>query len=643
MPTFSSLVSRTGAPVVLVKENGRVKPFGVTASTESDVGAALEAAVAASVAGNQILVNKSCTTSTTPEKPGVDIIYAPSAVLTVSGNLPAITPGDISTLNVAINVRREASIFAPEPEMCFLDCDFSTTNFASDWLPTYFASSVNTIGDGLYTFATSVATFARTQLRFQRGVPSSQLTYITRVESLNAAGTTSNEVQVGAFIADSESTYIPVYEMYGFSRRTTTNTIGSVGIIYGGSFSESNLTTPLVAPYDLMLTMNYNSLILSVSQNGVWKILKNVEVPIGTYNLQLATIINRLRPMVAFQTDGVCRTAISRMRVCANGLLGEREHVLATYENGEPMMDGLGNMYMSADNCHGTTASNTLQPTQFDSPYMRNQATMHKYNPDTGRFVRTCAKYVFEKGSLRFGAQEAKYMFDRTTGKHHLWVSEWNDPGDRTRLLHVESYIQMLHGHFVFPESAWEYVDLDFLEDTHFQTNDCYGADVIYWNGRWYLTATITGFSSIRTSFLISGTSPTTFDTLEYIDTETTEGSNFCRIGGTPHILVGAGPTTVKILSLAGEEEMRWTIRGGGRYPELPCIVPVMRPGRKTQYQIVTFSDTGDGLHPSGGGEDFYSEFNSQQQLLAFGSKLVLDGGTVDGEEFSPMPRRLVW
>ena len=636
--------SNTGSqgPVLLIRNNGTVKSYGTNASTEVDRGTALMAARSAAVAGETIVVRQNCKVSGDFKKNDVKICPLPGVKIKNTSDIPAITAANFSSSNVILNRRRDVYLYSPEPEFCFWNMDFHTTNNPSDVVYNV-ANSSYTKGNHKLVYTGGGGASSGSVVGYRR-FKTTQLVAKIRVEAHNNIGS-YNDVGVGFGITTSSSSMTLSDSITARYRRTAGNATGYIELAYshsGGSLvyqagpNSGNLTAALTFPFDLMLIMNHGTLALAVSENGVERILHALEINISHWNMESQTLIDKLVPIIFYQSDAVQSTAISQWSVHALGTLGDREHYVATYEDGEPIQDSEGNYYITADACHVCDQS-IVDPTE-NSAFMRNQSTTRLWNADVCRFTKATAKYVVKKGTKSFGAQQGKVVFDRHTGLYHWYSSEWNDTTDRVQMIHYATYQNILHGYWVI--DGWNAVDIA-TGSAPFTANNFYDTDVIKWNGLWYLCGTIaTGDATSRTSFCLSGTQPDVFHTFVFLDDETDEGTRFWVFGGQLYVVTGCaganggGGADIKIMDMTGSTVRAMSINLANRYPHQLSLLPVVKYG-KTQYQAVGFSDYNGGSQ----GEDYKADYPNKHMALTFGPTVAIDLGTFSGEEFTTNPK----
>ena len=551
---------------------------------------------------------------------------------------PAITPANL-TVGPVISRRRNAQLYAPEDRFLFWHHDFHTQNNYDDGV--FSATGGATLAQGQH-YATLSAGGGGTTATFlaSRMAPAGQCTVITRVVSHNSVGT-FNDIGVGLAVMASPTSNTISGWMLGKYRITAGSPNGYIELQYstGGAptLVSTTLSALLVPPFELIFIQNHNSIALAVIENGRERILKNFEVPLGTFDLEDVTTVSKLRPFVKWESDGAQLTTISDIWVRANGTLGDREHYPATYENGEPITDGQNNIYVTADATGPTTL--TVGSPLSNSEWMRNQSTTRLYNPVTGVLGANTAKYVVKVGDRIFGAQQGKVMFDRGAsmfdrgvGKFHWYSSIWNTTG-RNYMVHYETYENILNGYHIFDNP--ETVDVSGL-GPRFTTADYYDTDVRRWGSRWYLCGTVTGTSPISAAFCASGPTPKLFDKLHFISNTHNEGTRFWDVGNSLYVATGLVGGVENIFDAeTGLLVKTLTLPASNRYKHQASLIPYVSKG-KTQYQVITFSDVESGL--PGFGEDYYADFNAQTQSLAFGPTLIVDLGTYLGEQFPPNP-----
>ncbi len=550
--------------------------------------------------------------------------------------LPNIDADDLSVSGTIASVR-DVKMYATESPFLFYDNDLATSADVADMLlqsnaGTFIASGGNavySVGSGAFS------AFVLAPVRLSVA----QCAVIAEITAHNAAGT-YNDVCVGVAFTSTSTSDVINHRIVAIFRRTAGAPNGYIELQYTHDatfeyLAGPTIVTPLVFPFKLIFLLNHNSIALAVEEDGVQRILHNFEVDIAHWDLEDQTTVGRLRPILYFQSDGGQATTLSDFEVRALGTLGDREHYLVTYESGEPIYDGSGNVYVTADATHVTTR--TVDISQLNSlpnsQYMRNQSACRLYNPVSGALGAMTAKYAMTSGTRVFGCQQGAIIHDRRTGLWWQYFAKWNDAG--AGIGPIRTYYRSTA---TSPLTGFnKYTDLTLLDLTGlgqpFLSNDCYDFKPQYYNGRWYGVMTVTGVASTSAAACVSGTSPNTFDTVVFVDDSVHgEGTYFWNIGGVPHVVVGiAGGQDVRILSLAGTFIRNLTVApAAGRYKLQAALLPRVVSGT-TQYQIITFSDPSAG----GYGGDYYSSFNDQYQTLTFGPTLVRDAGTFAGEEYA--------
>ncbi len=631
------------AAVRLVRPNGVAVGYGFGATTDTARGAALDAAIAAAVDGDQIEVYGDCRCTNAIKKNGVRVIPRRGAVITRTANFPAITPNSFpSSATTLVNRRRDAFFASPEPEFCFWHHDFSTSANTSD---TVFATSngTRTEGQGVLRLTTP-STGTATMLANRRITGCAQLVASVRVEALNAVGT-YNDVGVGFALTSTATSDTISDKIVAFYRRTAADPTGKLVYTYtydsGGGlvYKTETLTTPLVAPFDLMLWLNHNSAVVCIREQGRERIMVSPnagyvsEVNEAVLDLEDEATVARLRPCLFFQTDGAEDATVSNWEVRAPGTLGDREHYPATYEDGEPIRDANGLYYVTADAC-GPNAVTLGGPIEH-SEYMKNQSTTRFYCADTGRFAGQTAKYCVKKNGKIFGAQQGKILYDRRTGLYHWYSSEWNDTSDRVQMVHYQTHDNLLHGYWVLDSTQFDVIDTSGW-GAQFDTENFYDTDVIRdSDGYWYLCGTVGNQPVVdRSAFCVRGTSPNSFTTLKFISSTTDEGTRFWRVGGTTYVATAISDGTVKVMNRdTGATVKSITMPGDDGYPPQCSLLPFVRGGR-TQYQVISFSDSTRGT-----GDDYKADYTNTVQTLAFGGTIVTNLGEWAGEEFTDQPR----
>lgn len=643
------------APVRLLKPTGAIVSRGVSANTDAARGAAFQALLTEAVAGDTIEVAHNCQITVAPRKNGVRIVPLRGAVLTNIANLPDVTPDDFpATVTTQINRRRDVQFFAPEPEFCFYHHDFSTSVDAGE---TVFATTngTRTQGQGMLRFTTP-STGSGTMLGNRRFQGSAQLTAYLTVLAMNSAGT-YNHVGVGFAITSTATSDTVTDRIIGRYGRNAASPNGYVQLEYtysGGTkvFVKTDLTTPLAAPFKLIVILNHGSMALAVDEGGRQRILissPTAEINPSVLDMESAAVVAKLRPMIDWETDGALDCSVTDWNVAGGANLGMREHYPATYEDGEPIRNAEGLHYVTAD-ATGPTTVNMSGPAQY-SEYMKNQSTTLLYSADTGRFIKNTAKYCVLKNGKIFGAQQGKVMYDRRTGLYHWYSAEWNDTSDRVQMIHYATYSNILHGYWVFDSTQFDVIDLTGHGAPFTATGDGngqYDTDIIYYQGYWYLAGTVSGIAGIgRAAFCIKGNSPNDFTpgaggVLQFVDNATEEGTRIWRVGGTPYVATSLSNNSIRILSTFGipfAQAVGGLVPAG--YPTQASLIPVVKAG-KTQYQVIAFTDSARPAPPNTnqGGDDYKVDFNGQVQSLTFGATQVWDlVGWQTGEEFTDQPR----
>lgn len=619
-------------PAKLRKGTGVVETRGVTANTDAARGAVLKTLWTAATAGDAVELAANATSDFDPKKNGVRMLRAPNAVYTRSTNLPAIDISGLSLTHDIIYRGREATLYEPGDEFCLWSYNFDTSN---NYANTVFSTSgpTLTVSGGKGTYASAGGASSATLLGSPRPKVA-QFACSVLVESHNASpsGATYNDVLVG-FVQTTTATSDTVQYRYGAVYRRT-ESVNQVFLHYthsGGTVETSPVTITETQPFRLVYVLNHNSATAAIIRaDGTWQVVAHQEITLAQADLEDAATVAKLRPGIYWQSNGVQATVLKDWWVRALGTFGEREHMVCRYENGEPIRNADGYVYISVDDIGPNTA--TLANNNPNSAYMRCTHGVYLLDPKTGRRVRTTAKFYQKISGRTFGTQEGFILHDRNTGLWHVWFSEWNySGGSAARIFHGTSYQSPLElGMKVFEEGELSFVDLDAICGGTAQ----YSTNVRLINGTWYMAGITTNVAApTRRCYLLSDDNPDfSSPTLDWRDnTNLAEGGYFWRVGSNWYVSYGSG-ISVRAKTLAGVDAFNHNFPGAGRYDPFMDLLEVV-DGGKTRFIFLTFSDTSGGAN----GEDFYDgvAYNN----VAFGSRLLIDGGTFSGEQYTETAR----
>ena len=136
-----------------------------------------------------------------------------------------------------------------------------------------------------------------------------------------------------------------------------------------------------------------------------------------------------------------------------------REHYMAHYENGEPIKNKDGNIYMAVDQC-GPTNMDPLQANSQDA-YLRTINGMWLYDPQErmlGPTVQYVSDYTYGGTTYRAGMVECQVVYDRRTQLFHIYQSQWRtkDKGGVKYVEHYQTKENILNGYHVFQSGDME-------------------------------------------------------------------------------------------------------------------------------------------------------------------------------------------
>lgn len=631
------------APIHVISAAGVVTARGLGAANDTARGTALAAAVTAAAAGDIVLVHQACDCATVPAKTGVRIVPTRDGLIYSTATTPvdgSANPIDINDFDAAGTIKyrgRQAELYAPEQEFCIWRDLFTTTNNYQDGIFSAGGGSSITKGDGLLAYSAPAGATSGTYLAPTRP-RHAQYCVTVDIEAHNAAasGATYNDVAIG-FAETTTATSDTLADKYlAIYRRTEgANQVFLHYTTAGTPTETSPVTISETPPFRLVYLQNHNSQAAAIEKDGKWRIVANQEIPTATLNFETITSVALLRPLVYFQSNGGQTTEITDASCRCLGSLGEREHNVVCYEDGTPVTDPTGRLvYVSCDDTHVTT-QNIGNPVS-NSEFMRNRHGVHLFDPATGLFVATTAKFSMKVSGRVFGCQEGSFIQDRTTGLYHAWFAEWN----------VSSPAQIKIYHRASRECPWTAGDKVYedgeladtgLNDSVFGGYACYQFSVRRINGAWYAAGIRTNASPGRVVFLITDDNPDfSSPTLVWQGADLAEGGYLWRVGANWYVAAGVG-TSQKIYNFADGTTARTftTPPGSGGYDQFMDLLPWVRNG-KTEYMTISFSD-GNGRGGGQHGEDYQTGAGTYQNL-AFGPRIVNVLGTFSGEQFTRIP-----
>lgn len=624
-------------PAKLRRGSGMVETRGVTANTDAARGAVLKTLWTSATAGDQVELNGNATSDFSPQKNGVRLNRAPNATYTNTGNLPAIDISDLSTGNGIVYRGREAKLYEPDPEFCLWSFGFETSN---NYANTVFSTSgpTLTIANGSGTYVSAGGTSSASLL----GAPRPQVAQFTcavLIGSHNAsAGATYNDVMVGFGRTSTSTGDTLQYTNCAVYRRTESKNQIFLHYDYSGGPVE---TTPVeiteTQPFYLVYVQNHNSATAAIIRSdGTWRIVDHQEITLAHVDCEDLATVQKMRPMIYFQSNGPQTTVIRDWWVRAMGTLGEREHMVCRYENGEPIKNKDGYVYVSVDDIGPNTASTATNGP--NTAYMRCTHGVYLLDPKTGRRVKTTAKFYQQVSGRTFGTQEGFILHDRNTGLWHVWFSEWNySGGSAAKIYHAASYQSPLEaGMKVYPVG-------ELTQNTALLgvvgtggAAALYSTNVRLIDGTWYMSGIAAGFGSSpgRRVYLVSDDNPDfSSPTLVWRnDTDVVEGGYLWHVGSNWYVSAGVGDHVEAWDLLTGADAYTHAFPGAGRYDPFMDLLEYV-DGGNTKYMFLTFSDTPAGPH----GEDFYD--GTAYNPVAFGSRLLIDGGTFSGEQYTETAR----
>lgn len=624
-------------PAKLRHATGMVETRGVTANTDSARGSVLKTLWTAATAGDAVELSANASSDFTPSKTGVRLITKPNAVYTNTANVPNIAITDLSTANNVLYRGRQASLYCPEPELCLWNYQFDTDN---NYANTIFSSGgpTLTIAGGSGTYSAGAGATSATFIASRRP-PTAQYTFRVLVDSHNAPGNgaTYNDIFNGLCLTTTSTSDTVQYKIGMIYRRTEALNQIFCHYEWAGPAQETTpitITEPL--PFYLLYTINHNSATAAIERlDGTWKVIDHQEIALAHQDLEDQATVAKMRPLIYFQSNGGQTSVLRDWSARCMGSLGRREHMVARYENGQPIRSPDGYYYVSADACGPTTAS-AASPTA-NSAFMRNCHSVYQFDANTGRMQKCTAKHSMKVSGRVFGTQEGYVMHDRTTGLWHYYCAEWNySGGGAVKLYHGSTYQNLLTcGHKVWEEGELTQINLSSLAG--FSGQSVYSSNPRLINGTWYLPGTVTQSSApVRRLFLVSDDNPDfTSPALQWICPDTAgpqEGGYLWHTGTSWYVAGGINSNTVKAYAFAnGAEVYSHNFPGGGGYDQFMDLLEHVEGGR-TRYLFISFSDTDNGAS-AGRGEDFYD--GTANNNLAFGSDIVIDGGWQTGEQYT--------
>ena len=625
-------------PAKLRRGSGMVETRGVTANTDAGRGAALKALWSSATAGDTVELSGNATSDFDPRKTGVRLLKAPNATYTNTANVPNITLADLSTQHEIIYRGREATLYESDPRFCLWSFAFDTSN---NYANTVFSTSgpTLTVANGSGTYVSEGGTSSASFLGAPRPKVA-QFTSAALIGSHNASsGASYNDVMVGVALTTSSVSDTVQYRFGAIYRRT--EALNQIILHYehaGGAVETTPITIAETQPFYLAYCINHNSAVAAIIRtDGTWRIIDHQEITLAHADMEDINTVAKMRPLIFFQSAGPQTTVVRDWWVRALGTLGEREHMVCRYEDGEPIRNADGYYYISVDDIGPNTA--TLANNAANSAYMRCTHGVFLYDAKTGRRVRTTAKYYQQVSGRTFGSQEGFVLFDRSTGLWHVWFSEWNySGGSAAKIYHGASYQSPLEaGMRVFPNG-------ELTQNTALLNvvggggaAALYSTNVRKINGTWYMTGIVGGFGSApaRRVYCVSDDNPD-FDSPTLVwrnDTDVVEGGYFWHVGSSWYVSAGVGDHVEAWDLLTGADAYSHQFPGAGRYDPFMDLLEVVEGG-KTSYQFLTFSDTPGGAH----GEDFYD--GTAYNNVAFGSRLVISGGAnFAGEQYTETAR----
>lgn len=624
-------------PAKLLHGSGMVETGGVTANTDAARGAAAKTLWNNSTAGDALELEGNATSDFSPRKNGVRLIRKPNAVYTNTANVPNIDIDSLSTANRVIYRGRQAYLYCPENVFCLWNYPFDTQ---SDYANTVFSSGgpTLTVAGGTGTYAASAGATSAAFIGSPR-FPTAQYCCRVLIDSHNApgSGATYNDVLCGFALTTTSTSDTVQYKFGAIYRRT--EALNQIFLHYdwsGGSPETTPVTITETQPFYLVYIINHNSATAAIERlDGTWKIVDHQEITLAHADMEDQATVAKMRPLLYFQSNGGQSTTLKDWSVRCMGSLGEREHMVCRYEDGEPIKSPDGYYYISCDDIGPNTASTATNGP--NTAFMRCNHSVHLYDATTGRFVGTTAKHSMKVSGRVFGTQEGYFMHDRNTGLWHAYFSEWNySGGGAVKLYHGSSYENLLTcGHKVWEEGELTQIDLSALSG--FSGAALYSSNVRKINGTWYHAGIVTSASTpTRRVYLISDDNPE-FSSPALVwkipdgAADAYEGGYLWHVGSNWYVSVGKNSNNINCYGLlTGTQLYTHAFPGGGSYEQFMDLLEVVKGG-KTQYQFISFSDTDDG--GPGRNEDFYD--GTANNNLAFGSRIVIDGGTFDGEQYT--------
>jgi hypothetical protein len=635
------------SPILLKRGAGYQKGYGLTAANDSDRATSLKTAVASAVAGDKVFVFCDCEGAGPFEKLGVQVVRAPGVRIMDTSRTPTMDSDTINAAgaNLVLHRDREATVTAPGERFCLFNATFHTSGDYDNL--TFVSSGTVTRGKHQATYTNSGASSG--VLLANCHIPCADFVTSALIEAQNAVGT-YNDTWAGFVRCTTSTSYLPQYRIGAFYRRTPTATQIFCNYDYsGGAVNGTAATVNVVPPFILKCTLKANSITAWVCQNGKETAVAWQEIPVDRLDMQLLSNVNATRPAMGWQSDGAQVSTASGLSCRAGGSQGDREHMIVTEDDGEPIKTADGMYLITADAIQ--LNSLTESDATYSSQYNRCTGTLYAYDAVSGRMVRPLAKFVQKENGLVFGTQELKILRDRRSGKWHIYASEWNNTttakgnpyanGDRVKIEHWERS-ELPLGYIVLDHA--DATDVATSNSGAWATGDIYAQDVRRIGSTWYLAGTITDAAapSTRTSFVRSGTTPTSFPTLVFWDTsnDQDEGAYFWRFGGHEYVAFGghANGKTTKLYDFRSGTPSTvlrtMNLPGNGRYPSMFALLPVVKDG-KTQYQAIGFSDSGGATN----GEDYVLDGNGGAvSKVTFGSTLTLNMGEAAGEEYTSLP-----
>lgn len=395
------------------------------------------------------------------------------------------------------------------------------------------------------------------------------------------------------------------------------NLTGSIffrGALKGVTFASS--ASWYATTQTMRLAVTWDALAMSLwhySTDGHWVPVASYRVPslvngaMGTVDPMQWSFDGWNRTIGAYCSVAASVLRYARVEIVPTGRVGLRDLNTVTYEDGQPIADADGRIYITATVAPANQLGSTLNAIHAcHCGVFLYDPCRRTLSPEIGRIYTrhpsSSNGYLATRGN-----SPIKVVCDRTSGQWLLLVSDWSDGGRNVRIVRQKTS----------PLRCASVVDAsEILVSSPDASTYCYDADLIYFGGLWRLVCTwgaVNGNNALVSAPTLDGLKTAA----KKVIISAGEGPRWTRLSGVWYINVNGVIRDIdgNAISAFPRLELNLSVTGIGT-PHL-TVFPVRR-GAGTVYVVVSF----DG-----------QPLNNVASSLTNGSFLVWESASVSGAE----------